>query len=118
MDKLMMEKKLKIAIPSKLAYKPITTTLRRRQKELSAIIIQRAFQSHLIQCSVKQASFSYQHRNCDSSIFEEDVSEKEGSQLDKSQTASSISFPPSYNSVTGATNDNLQVTITDSNKTN
>ncbi|CAM4597542.1 unnamed protein product [Lepidochelys kempii] len=63
MDKLMMEKKLKIAIPSKLPYKPITTTLRRRQKELSAIIIQRAFQSHLIQCSVKQASFSYQHRN-------------------------------------------------------
>ncbi|XP_043365644.1 sodium channel protein type 5 subunit alpha-like [Dermochelys coriacea] len=118
MDKLMMEKKLKIAFPSKLAYKPITTTLRRRQEEFSAIIIQRAFQSHLIQCSVKQVSFSYQHRNCDSSIFKEDVSEKEGSQLDKSQTASSISFPPSYNSVTGATNDNLQVTITDSSKTN
>uniref|UniRef100_A0A8C3P9G8 Sodium channel protein n=1 Tax=Chrysemys picta bellii TaxID=8478 RepID=A0A8C3P9G8_CHRPI len=118
MDKLMMENKLKIAIPSKLAYKPITTTLRRRQEELSAIIIQRAFRSHLIQCSMKQGSFSYQHRTCDSSISEEDVSEKEGSQLDRSQTASSISFPPSYDSVTGATNDNLQVTITDSSKAN
>ncbi|TFK04442.1 Sodium channel protein type 5 subunit alpha [Platysternon megacephalum] len=79
MDKLMMENKLKIAIPSKLAYKPITSTLRRRQEELSAIIIQRAFRSHLIQCSMKQGSFSYQHRTCDSSIFEEDVSEKKGS---------------------------------------
>ncbi|XP_065438476.1 sodium channel protein type 5 subunit alpha-like [Chrysemys picta bellii] len=118
MDKLMMENKLKIAIPSKLAYKPITTTLRRRQEELSAVIIQRAFRSHLIQCSMKQGSFSYQHRTCDSSISEEDVSEKEGSQLDRSQTASSISFPPSYDSVTGATNDNLQVTITDSSKAN
>ncbi|XP_039378627.1 sodium channel protein type 5 subunit alpha-like isoform X3 [Mauremys reevesii] len=118
MDKLMMENKLKIAIPSKLAYKPITTTLRRRQEELSAIIIQRAFRSYLNQCSMKQGSFSYQHRTCDSSIFEEDVSEKEGSQLDKSQIASSISFPPSYDSVTGDTNDNLQVTITESSKAN
>ncbi|KAH1178264.1 hypothetical protein KIL84_011966, partial [Mauremys mutica] len=118
MDKLMMENKLKIAIPSKLAYKPITTTLRRRQEELSAIIIQRAFRSYLIQCSMKQGSFSYQHRTCEGSIFEEDVSEKEGSQLDKSQIASSISFPPSYDSVTGDTNDNLQVTITESSKAN
>ncbi|XP_050797480.1 LOW QUALITY PROTEIN: sodium channel protein type 5 subunit alpha-like [Gopherus flavomarginatus] len=118
MDKLMMENKLKIAIPSKLAYKPITTTLRRRREELSAIIIQRAFRSYLIQCSMKQGSFSYQHRTCDSSIFEEDVSEKESSQSDKSQTASSISFPPSYDSVAEATNDNLQVTITESSKAN
>ncbi|XP_067398654.1 sodium channel protein type 5 subunit alpha-like [Emydura macquarii macquarii] len=128
MDKLMMEKKLMIAIPSELSDKPITTTLRRRQEEVSAIIIQRAFRSHLIQYSMKQASFSYQHRNCDNIIFEEDVPEKEGpiafmlnendgSQLDKSQTASSISFPPSYDSVTGATTDNLQVIITGSSKT-
>ncbi|KAM9163518.1 sodium channel protein type 5 subunit alpha-like [Pangshura tecta] len=118
MDKLMMEDKFKIAIPTKLAYKPITTTLRRRQEELSAIIIQRAFRSYLIQCSMKRGSFSYQHRTCDSSIFEEDVSEKESSQLDKSQTASSISFPPSYDSVSGAPNDNLAVTNTESSKAN
>ncbi|XP_067398907.1 sodium channel protein type 5 subunit alpha-like isoform X2 [Emydura macquarii macquarii] len=127
MDKLkvQMEEKFMAANPSKLSYEPITTTIRHKQEEVSAIIIQKVYRSHLIQRSMRQASFLYHHRTCDCDILEEDAPEKEGfiahmvnenygRNLDKSETVSSASFPPSYDSVTGATNDNLEVKKADS----
>ncbi|XP_053877202.1 sodium channel protein type 5 subunit alpha-like [Malaclemys terrapin pileata] len=127
MDKLkeQTEEKFMAANPSRFFHEPITTTLRHKEEEVSAIIIQRAYRSHLIQRSMKQASLLY-HRTCDGDILE-DASQKEGliafmmnenygRNLDKSETVSSTSFPPSYNSVTGDTNDNLQVKTADSSK--
>ncbi|XP_065438765.1 sodium channel protein type 5 subunit alpha-like isoform X1 [Chrysemys picta bellii] len=127
MDKLkeQTEEKFMAANPSRFFYEPITTTLRHKEEEVSATIIQRAYRSHLIQRSMKQASLLY-HRTCDGDILE-DASQKEGliafmmnenygRNLDKSETVSSTSFPPSYNSVTGDTNDNLQVKTADSSK--
>uniref|UniRef100_A0A8C3P9H2 Sodium channel protein n=1 Tax=Chrysemys picta bellii TaxID=8478 RepID=A0A8C3P9H2_CHRPI len=127
MDKLkeQTEEKFMAANPSRFFHEPITTTLRHKEEEVSAIIIQRAYRSHLIQRSMKQATLLY-HRTCDGDILE-DASQKEGliafmmnenygRNLDKSETVSSTSFPPSYNSVTGDTNDNLQVKTADSSK--
>uniref|UniRef100_K7FPL8 Sodium channel protein n=1 Tax=Pelodiscus sinensis TaxID=13735 RepID=K7FPL8_PELSI len=125
--KIQMEEKFMAANPSKISYEPITTTLRRKQEEVSAIIIQRAYRSHLFQRSLKQASFLYRHQACDGNMLEDEAPEKEGliafmmnenygRPIDKSETVSSTSFPPSYDSVTRATSDNLQLKITDSTK--
>nr|XP_009680095.1 PREDICTED: sodium channel protein type 5 subunit alpha-like isoform X2 [Struthio camelus australis] len=125
--KIQMEEKFMAANPSKISYEPITTTLRRKQEEVSAIIIQRAYRRHLFRRSMKQASYLYRHRTFDSSILEDDAPEKEGliafmmnenygRPIDKSETLSSTSFPPSYDSVTRGTSDNLQLKITDSSK--
>ncbi|XP_010559322.1 PREDICTED: sodium channel protein type 5 subunit alpha isoform X2 [Haliaeetus leucocephalus] len=125
--KIQMEEKFMAANPSKISYEPITTTLRRKQEEVSAIIIQRAYRRHLFRRSMKQASYLYRHRTFDGSILEDDAPEKEGliafmmnenygRPIDKSETLSSTSFPPSYDSVTRGTSDNLQLKMTDSSK--
>ncbi|XP_050175308.1 sodium channel protein type 5 subunit alpha-like isoform X5 [Myiozetetes cayanensis] len=125
--KIQMEEKFMAANPSKISYEPITTTLRRKQEEVSAIVIQRAYRRHLFRRSLKQASYLYRHRTLESSILEDDAPEKEGliafmmnenygRPIDKSETLSSTSFPPSYDSVTRGTSDNLQLKITDVSK--
>ncbi|NXB06646.1 SCN5A protein, partial [Cnemophilus loriae] len=125
--KIQMEEKFMAANPSKISYEPITTTLRRKQEEVSAIIIQRAYRRHLFRRSMKQASYLYRHRTLESSILEDDAPEKEGliafmmnenygRPIDKSETLSSTSFPPSYDSVTRGTSENLQLKITDVSK--
>ncbi|KAG8138734.1 hypothetical protein E2320_001534 [Naja naja] len=80
-----------------------------------AIILEnfnKAFRSHLLQRSMKQASFLHRHKNCDGDILEEDAPEKEGliallmnetyiRNLEESQTPSLESIPPSYHSIAG-----------------
>ncbi|KAM3822739.1 sodium channel protein type 5 subunit alpha-like [Vipera latastei] len=120
--KIQMEEKFMAANPSKASYEPITTTLRRKQEEVSATIIQRAYRSHLFQRSLKQASFLYRQKHCPPG---EVAPEKEGliacmmdenyrKPIDKSETLSSTSFPPSYDSVTRGTSENFQLRLTDS----
>ncbi|XP_039379414.1 sodium channel protein type 5 subunit alpha-like isoform X4 [Mauremys reevesii] len=122
--KVHMEEKFMAANPSKLSYEPIATTIRHKEEEVSAIIIQRVYRSHLMQRSMKQASFLYRHRTCDGDILEDAperegliafmVNENYGRNLDKSETVSSTSFPPSYDSVTGTANEHLEVKMADS----
>uniref|UniRef100_A0A4W2I5D4 Sodium channel protein n=1 Tax=Bos indicus x Bos taurus TaxID=30522 RepID=A0A4W2I5D4_BOBOX len=119
--KIQMEEKFMAANPSKISYEPITTTLRRKHEEVSATIIQRAFRRHLLQRSVKHASFLYRQQAGSSGLSEEDAPEQEGliaymmnenfsrrPGLPSSSSVSSTSFPPSYDSVTRATSDNPQ----------
>uniref|UniRef100_A0A8D0FRG1 Sodium channel protein n=1 Tax=Strix occidentalis caurina TaxID=311401 RepID=A0A8D0FRG1_STROC len=109
--KVQMEEKFMAANPSKKSYEPISTTLRHRQEEASATVIQRAYRSHLLLRSIKQASYLYHHRTCSTDILGDAAPEKEGliasmmgenyaRSPDKSETLSSASFPPSYDSVT------------------
>ncbi|XP_042327829.1 sodium channel protein type 5 subunit alpha-like [Sceloporus undulatus] len=111
--KVQMEEKFMAANPSKASYEPINTTLRRKHEEMAAVTIQRAFRSHLLQRSMKQASFLHRHKTCDGDILDEDAPEKEGliallmhenytRSPDKTRTPSLESIPPSYHSVTGA----------------
>ncbi|NXP36158.1 SCN5A protein, partial [Leiothrix lutea] len=118
--KLQMEEKFMAANPSKQSYEPISTTLSHRQKEASATVIQRAYRSHLLQRSLRQASYLYQHRTCSSDTLGEHAPENEGliaSMLranygrspNRSETSSSVSIPPSYDSVTRESSGNLVV---------
>ncbi|NWR66459.1 SCN5A protein, partial [Bucorvus abyssinicus] len=101
---LHMEEKFMAANPSKVSYKPITTTLKRKQEEVSARIIQRAFRRYLMLRSFKNKSFLYRHKHYNSAVFEEETCERRsliawmlneysGRRLDKSRTTSSISLP-------------------------
>lgn len=73
---------------------------------------------------MRQASFLYRHRASDVNIIVEEAPEKEGliaamikehysPELERSETMSSSSSPPSYNSVTRALGDNIVVKVTD-----
>ncbi|KAJ6659307.1 hypothetical protein lerEdw1_019178 [Lerista edwardsae] len=110
--KVQMEEKFMAANPSKVSYEPITTTLRRKQEEASAFIIQRAFRSHLLRRSMKQASFLHRRKTSDGDVLEEDAPEKDGLiallMNENYKTPSIESIPPSYTSVTGAADDGLQ----------
>ncbi|KFW03551.1 Sodium channel protein type 5 subunit alpha, partial [Fulmarus glacialis] len=57
--KVQMEEKFMAANPSKKSYEPISSTLRHRQEEASATVIQRAYRSHLLLRSIKHASYLY-----------------------------------------------------------
>ncbi|NXG29604.1 SCN5A protein, partial [Dromaius novaehollandiae] len=118
--KLNMEEKFMAANPSKISYEPISTTLRHKQEEVCATVIQRAYRSHLLQRSMKQASYLYHRRTCNGDVLGEDAPEKEGliafmmdenygRSPDKSETLSSASFPPQYDSVIRASSGNLTV---------
>uniref|UniRef100_A0A3B4F7W7 Sodium channel protein n=1 Tax=Pundamilia nyererei TaxID=303518 RepID=A0A3B4F7W7_9CICH len=48
-----MEERFMASNPSKLSYEPITTTLRRKQEEVSAAVIQRAFRHYTRKCPGK-----------------------------------------------------------------
>ncbi|XP_078251529.1 sodium channel protein type 4 subunit alpha-like, partial [Rhinoraja longicauda] len=73
-----MEEKFMAANPSKVSYEPITTTLRRKQEEVCAIKIQRAFRRHLLKRTVKHASYLYRQSLSDSILPDEEAPEKEG----------------------------------------
>ncbi|NXE90523.1 SCN5A protein, partial [Menura novaehollandiae] len=117
--KIQMEEKFMADNPSKQSYEPISTTLRQRQEEVSATVIQRAYRSHLLLRSLKQASYLYHHRTCGTDALG-DAPEKEGliasmmsanygRSPNKSETSSSVSIPPSYDSVTRESSGNLMV---------
>ncbi|XP_055364044.1 sodium channel protein type 4 subunit alpha-like isoform X4 [Betta splendens] len=136
--KQQMEEKFMTANPSKISYEPITTTLRRKQEEVSATVIQRCYRRHLVRRQMKAASYLYRQittprrardggEDTGDAIFGEDAPEKEGliaammrenygSSLlgvERSATVSSTSSPPSYDSVTRATSDTFHpITVT------
>ncbi|XP_073757998.1 sodium channel protein type 5 subunit alpha isoform X6 [Callorhinus ursinus] len=124
--KIQMEEKFMAANPSKISYEPITTTLRRKHEEVSATVIQRAFRRHLLQRSMKHASFLFRQQAGSSGLSDEDAPEQEGLIAymmnenfsrrlgpPSSSSVSSTSFPPSYDSITRATSDNPQVRVSD-----
>ncbi|KAJ8374981.1 hypothetical protein SKAU_G00055610 [Synaphobranchus kaupii] len=126
--KQQMEEKFMMANPSKISYEPITTTLRRKQEDVSATIIQRSYRRHLVRRQVKQASFLYRQINTDGQAEVDDPPEKEGliacmmkenygPEMEIIETLSSTSSPPSYDSVTRATSDLFQVLIPESRNT-
>ncbi|NXA62180.1 SCN5A protein, partial [Mohoua ochrocephala] len=118
--KVQMEEKFMAANPSKQSYEPISTTLRHRQEEASATVIQRAYRSHLLLRSLKQASYLYQRRTCSADTLGDAAPENEGliasmlranygRSANRSETSSSVSIPPSYDSVTRESSGNLRV---------
>ncbi|XP_046880071.1 sodium channel protein type 4 subunit alpha-like isoform X3 [Hypomesus transpacificus] len=147
--KQQMEEKFMMANPSKISYEPITTTLRRKQEDVSAAVIQRCYRRHLVRRQMKQASLLYRQINTAThspsggrgagstgggSKDEADggagraTPEKEGlialmmkenygegagggGEMKRSDTLSSTSSPPSYDSVTRATSEVIHILI-------
>ncbi|NXM34766.1 SCN5A protein, partial [Oxyruncus cristatus] len=118
--KVQMEEKFMAANPSKQSYEPISTTLRHRQEEVCATVIQRAYRSHLLLRFLKQASYLYHHRTCSADTLGEAAPENEGliasmmaanygRSPNRSETLSSVSIPSLYDSVTRESSGNLAV---------
>ncbi|XP_060158309.1 sodium channel protein type 1 subunit alpha isoform X4 [Globicephala melas] len=105
--RIQMEERFMASNPSKVSYQPITTTLRRKQEEVSAVIIQRAYRRHLLKRTVKQASFTYNKNKIKGGanllIKEDMVIDRinENSITEKTDlTMSTAACPPSYDRVT------------------
>ncbi|XP_057883535.1 sodium channel protein type 2 subunit alpha [Melospiza georgiana] len=104
--RIQMEDRFMAANPSKVSYEPITTTLKRKQEEVSAVIIQRAYRRHLLRQKVKKVSCIFSQ---DKGKEEDDLAMKEDMIMDKLNENStpektdmtpSTTSPPSYDSVT------------------
>ncbi|XP_028447469.1 sodium channel, voltage-gated, type I-like, alpha isoform X6 [Perca flavescens] len=82
-----MEERFMASNPSKVSHEPITTTLRRKQEDTSAIVIQRAFKKYVRKHAAIKALYS--------SNKLQDISS-----ADKSELTPSTAAQPSCNSVT------------------
>uniref|UniRef100_A0A8C4YQ97 Sodium channel protein n=1 Tax=Gopherus evgoodei TaxID=1825980 RepID=A0A8C4YQ97_9SAUR len=105
--RIQMEDRFMASNPSKASYEPITTTLKRKQEEASAVIIQRAFRRYLLKRTVKQASFAYNKNKIQGGIGQcikdEILIDKlnENSFTEKTDMITSTPVcPPSYDCVT------------------
>uniref|UniRef100_A0A8C2L586 Sodium channel protein n=1 Tax=Cyprinus carpio TaxID=7962 RepID=A0A8C2L586_CYPCA len=85
-----MEERFVAANPSKVSYEPITTTLRRKQEEVSAIIIQRAYRAHLA-----RRGFICKRRPANNKL------ENGGTNQEKKEGTPSTASLPSYDSTSG-----------------
>ncbi|XP_006802755.1 sodium channel protein type 4 subunit alpha B-like [Neolamprologus brichardi] len=111
--KQQMEEKFMMTNPSKVSHEPITSTLRRKLEEVSAIVIQRCYRRHLVRRQMKQASYLYRQINYETVVDVENAPETEGliatmiqhyGPVEAAETADNTvtSSPPSYDSVTRA----------------
>uniref|UniRef100_A0A8C5CBU9 Sodium channel protein n=1 Tax=Gadus morhua TaxID=8049 RepID=A0A8C5CBU9_GADMO len=93
-----MEERFVAANPSKVSYEPITTTMRRRQEDVSARIIQKAFRSHLIRRGIIFKRFPFGINRL----------ENGGNNQEKKESTPSTASLPSYDSVTKPDKENLR----------
>ncbi|KAH1184957.1 hypothetical protein KIL84_012898 [Mauremys mutica] len=100
--RIQMEDRFMAANPSKVSYEPITTTLKRKQEEVSATVIQRAYRHYLLKQMVKKVSFMYHKEKHGLPIKEDMTLDKlsENSAAEKTDKTPSTTSPPSYDSVT------------------
>uniref|UniRef100_A0A8C8VN74 Sodium channel protein n=1 Tax=Pelusios castaneus TaxID=367368 RepID=A0A8C8VN74_9SAUR len=100
--RIQMEDRFMAANPSKVSYEPITTTLKRKQEEVSATVIQRAFRHYLLKQTIKKVSFMFCQENHDLPIKEDMTVDmlSENSAEEKTDRTPSTTSPPSYDSVT------------------
>ncbi|XP_045153955.1 sodium channel protein type 2 subunit alpha [Echinops telfairi] len=104
--RIQMEERFMASNPSKVSYEPITTTLKRKQEEVSAIVIQRAYRRYLLKQKIKKVSSIYKKdkgkEGEGTPIKEEILNEKlnENSTPEKTDMTPSTTSPPSYDSVT------------------
>ncbi|XP_068936896.1 sodium channel protein type 3 subunit alpha isoform X3 [Petaurus breviceps papuanus] len=104
--RIQMEDRFMASNPSKVSYEPITTTLKRKQEEVSAAIIQRNFKCYLFRQRLKKVPNDYNNDNgkgrVDLPIKEHLIIDKLNGNTtpEKTDESSSTTSPPSYDSVT------------------
>uniref|UniRef100_A0A665VDX4 Sodium channel protein n=1 Tax=Echeneis naucrates TaxID=173247 RepID=A0A665VDX4_ECHNA len=98
-----MEERFMASNPSKVSYEPITTTLRRKQEDTSAIVIQRAYRQHAKNhAASRPADTSKDRIQKDEAVIEDVViiDNLKKTSADENELASSTASQPSSNSVT------------------
>ncbi|XP_048339268.1 sodium channel protein type 2 subunit alpha isoform X1 [Sphaerodactylus townsendi] len=104
--RVQMEDRFMAANPSKASYEPITTTMKRKQEEVSAVIIQRAFRAYLLKQKIKKISCLLNKDRIkagDDTLIKEDLiigKLNDNSTPEKNDMTPSTTSPPSYDSVT------------------
>uniref|UniRef100_A0ACB8G1A6 Sodium channel protein type 2 subunit alpha n=1 Tax=Sphaerodactylus townsendi TaxID=933632 RepID=A0ACB8G1A6_9SAUR len=104
--RVQMEDRFMAANPSKVSYEPITTTLKRKQEEVSATIIQRTFRRFVLKQKVKKVTSMYNKGKCEDGDLlpiKDMITDKLNGNTTPEKTdesSSSTTSPPSYDSVT------------------
>uniref|UniRef100_A0A674F6Z6 Sodium channel protein n=1 Tax=Salmo trutta TaxID=8032 RepID=A0A674F6Z6_SALTR len=111
-----MEERFMASNPSKVSYEPITSTLRRKQEDMSAVVIQRSFRRYLARLSRKKAAELYKEQPKGSMMCE--LEDKEvlvigkfadnSTSTEKMDMMSSTASLPSYNSATKSEKDKYE----------
>uniref|UniRef100_A0A668AKL9 Sodium channel protein n=1 Tax=Myripristis murdjan TaxID=586833 RepID=A0A668AKL9_9TELE len=84
-----MEERFMASNPSKVSYEPITSTLRRKQEDMSAVVIQRAYRHYAVRRAAVESTDTFNKLNGISST-------------DKNDLTPPTASPPSCNSVATA----------------
>ncbi|KAM6169898.1 LOW QUALITY PROTEIN: sodium channel protein type 10 subunit alpha [Rhynchocyon petersi] len=115
-----MEEKFMAINLSKASYEPIATTLRWKQEDISATVIQKAYRSYALHRAMTVCNPSGVPRNEEEATSPIDegfvafMADKNCVLPDKSETSSATSFPPSYDSVTRGLSDRAQMSTSSS----
>lgn len=73
-----MEAKFKMNNPGSESFEPIVTTLRRKEEERAAILIQNSYRKHLLKRSIRHAAFMHRSKKRKVRRQEDEGPEKEG----------------------------------------
>ncbi|XP_028972466.2 sodium channel protein type 2 subunit alpha isoform X2 [Esox lucius] len=111
-----MEERFMASNPSKVSYEPITTTLRRKQEDMSAVVIQRAFRCYLARHALKKAAELYKEQLRGNVVCEPEDKEvlvigkfaENSTSTEKTDMTPTTASPPSYNSATKSETDKLE----------
>ncbi|MBZ3883325.1 Sodium channel protein type 10 subunit alpha [Sciurus carolinensis] len=115
-----MEEKFMATNLSKASYEPIATTLRWKQEDISATVIQKAYRSYVLYRSLTLSNPSRVPRTEEEAVSHVDegfvafMTSENCVLPDKSETASATSFPPSYDSVTRGLSDRVNMSTSSS----
>ncbi|KAL1021928.1 hypothetical protein UPYG_G00020030 [Umbra pygmaea] len=111
-----MEERFMASNPSKVSYEPITTTLRRKQEDMSAVVIQRAFRHYMARLAIKKAAELYKEQLRGGVVCEPGDKEvlvigkfaDNYTSTEKTDMTPSTASPPSYNSATKSETDKYE----------
>ncbi|XP_037004160.2 sodium channel protein type 10 subunit alpha isoform X3 [Artibeus jamaicensis] len=112
-----MEEKFMATNLSKASYEPIATTLRWKQEDISATVIQKAYRSYVLHRSWTISKPPGVPRAEEEAVSLTDDAFLDNEKCvfpDKSETASATSFPPSYDSVTRGLSDQVNMSTSSS----
>ncbi|XP_057560591.1 sodium channel protein type 10 subunit alpha [Hippopotamus amphibius kiboko] len=118
--KVNIEEKFMATSLSKASYEPIATTLRWKQEDISATVIQKAYRSYVLHRSKAMADppgvprAEQEAASLPDEGFVAFVANENCVLPDKSETASASSFPPSYDSVTRGLSDQANLSTSSS----
>ncbi|XP_059018037.1 sodium channel protein type 10 subunit alpha isoform X3 [Mustela lutreola] len=115
-----IEEKFMATNVSKTSYEPIATTLRWKQEDISATVIQKAYRSYVLHRSMTISNPRDVPRAEEEAMSPPDeafvafMANENCTLPDKSETSSTTSFPPSYDSVTRGLSDRVNMSTSSS----